>query len=221
MLTTITKGSYDNTPIPDNVYLAKLQKVVEKAPPAAHPDWYPSFSWRFQILQEPFKNRIAFGKTPTNWVSQKKLDNWLIAVGINATKGQSVKIEDIKDLYVKILVKGKKYTDKQTGEEKIFSEVTELLPLDSLDQIKIRELIAGINTVAGHTNVIPQQPAQPTIAPSNPVFTGGYVPITTTVPVPTVSPVTVPTFTPAPNVTQPTPTFTPNVPGGPSRTIPF
>lgn len=212
MLGTITKNDSNFAPLPDNVYLAKVLKVVEKAPPASHPDWYPSLSWQFQLLQEPFKNRRAFGKTPCNWLSGKKLDNWLVTCGINVAKGTSLKIEDIKDVYVKILVKGKKYNDKQTGEEKIFSEVTELLPLDSLDQIKIRELVAGTNVVAGQTNAVPQQPAQPTIAPSNPVIAGGYVPVTTSAPAPSfpTQPTVVPTFTPAPNVT-----------GTPSRTIPF
>ena len=94
----------------------------------------------------------------------------------------------------------------------MFSEVTELLPLDSLDQIKIRELVAGVPVVAAQPRLLRQQPVQPTIAPSNPVSAGGYVPSTVSSPIPMVTPnpVTVPTFIPAPNVT-----------GVPSRTIPF
>jgi hypothetical protein len=211
MLGTITKNDQKFDPIPDNVYLAKLVKVEEKAPPKSHPEWYPSLSWRFQILVDPFKGRLAFGKTPTNWLSGKKLDNWLITCGINVASGTSLRIEDLKDIPVKILVKGKKYNDKQTGEEKVFSEVTDLLALDSLDQIKIRELVAGTNMVANVSSQ-PVVPQQPTIAPSNPVFAGGYVPVTTTAPAPSfpTQPTAVPTFTPAPNVT-----------GTPSRTIPF
>jgi hypothetical protein len=173
MLGTITKNDGNFQPLPDNVYLAKVLKVVEKAPPASHPDWYPSLSWQFQLLQEPFKNRRAFGKTPCNWLAGKKLDSWLVTCGINVGKGTSIKIEDIKDIYVKILVKGKKYNDKQTGEEKIFSEVTELLPLDSIDQVKIRELVAGVPTaVSQPVPVVSQQPViqtQPTVSPVAPV----------------------------------------------------
>jgi len=213
MLGTITKGAYDNTPLPDNVYLAKLLNVKEKPAPEAHPDWYPSLSWTFEILQDPFKKRRAWGKTPTNWIAGKKLDNWLVTCGINVAKGTSLKIEDLKDIYVKILVKGKPYQDPQTKENKVFSSVTELLPLDSLDQIKIRELVAGAPAAAvGMQPVASQQPAQPTFVPSNPVTTGGFVPSTVTAPhvTPANVPSTVPTFTPAPNVT-----------GTPSRTIPF
>jgi hypothetical protein len=210
MLGTITKGAYDNTPIPDNVYLAKLLKVVEKAPPATHPDWYPSLSWTFQILTDPFKNRRAFGKTPTQWIAGKKLDTWLVAIGINAAKGQSVKIEDIKDQYVKILVKGKKYNDKETGEEKIFSEVKELLPLDSLDQIKLRELLTVMNVVASATNVAPAPVQTAPIVPQPNVTAGGYVPVTSTTAVPTIP------IAPVASTSTPAPTV-----GGPTRTIPF
>src|ERR1700685_4121644 len=149
MLSTITKGEYkDQPPLPDNVYLAKLIGVKEKPAPEAHPDWYPSYSWTFEILTDPFKKRRAWGKTPTNWIQGKKLDTWLVALGINVPKGTSVKIEDLKDLYVKILVKGKPYVDPQTKENKIFSSVTDLIALDSLDQIKVRELIAGAPPVS-------------------------------------------------------------------------
>lgn len=212
MLGTITKGEYKNDPLPDNVYLAKLLNVKEKPAPEAHPDWYPSLSWTFEILQDPFKKRRAWGKTPTNWIQGKKLDEWLVACGINVAKGTSLKIEDLKDIYVKILVKGKPYQDPQTKENKVFSSVTQLLALDSLDTIKIRELVAGTNVVASATNAVPQQPVQPAIAPSNPVTAGGYVPVTTTAPVSPYSPqqpLGVPAFTPAPNVT-----------GTPNRTIP-
>lgn len=214
MSSTITKGEYNNAPLPDNVYLAKVLKVVEKAPPANHPDWYPSLQWSFEILVDPFKKRRAWGKTPTNWIANKKLDNWLVTLGINVAKGTSIKIEDIKDIPVKILVKNDHYKDKETGEDKSFPKVTELLPLDSIDQIKLRELIAGVPVVASQPVAPVQQPVQPTIAPSNPVFAGGYVPVTTAAPAPSfptqpTAPV-VPTFTPAPNVT-----------GTPSRTIPF
>ena len=214
MLGTITKGEYNNAPLPDNVYLAKVLKVAEKAPPASHPDWYPSLQWSFEIVVDPFKKRRAWGKTPTNWIAGKKLDNWLVTCGINVGKGTSIRIEDIKDIYVKILVKNDHYKDKETGEDKSFPKVTELLPLDSIDQIKIRELVAGVPVVASQPVAPIQQPVQPTIAPSNPVTSGGYVPVTTTTPVvPTYPANPGPTFTPAPTVTQPT--------GTPSRTIPF
>lgn len=216
MLGTITKGEYkDQPPLPDNVYLARLLNVKEKQPPESHPDWAVTLSWTFEILVAPYAKRRAWGRTPSSWISQKKLDNWLITCGINVAKGTSLKIEDLKDLYVKILVKGKKYNDKQTGEEKVFSEVTELLPLDSLDQIKIRELVAGINVVASATNTTP-------VIPVSQTTTGFVVQGSTTAPVPTVpsQPVSVPTFTPSyPSVTQ-----APQVTGGssqPSRTIPF
>jgi hypothetical protein len=210
MLGTITKGEYKNDPLPDNVYLAKLIGVKEKAAPEAHPDWYPSLSWTFEILQDPFKKRRAWGKTPTNWIVNKKLDNWLVACGINVSKGTSLKIEDLKDIYVKILVKGKPYVDPQTKENKVFSSVTELLPLDSLDQIKIRELIAGTNVVASATTLVtPSQ--QPAFVPvSGGTTTGGFVPSTTSAPLVTPPYMPQPTFTPAPTVT-----------GTPSRTIPF
>ena len=116
MLGTITKGEYNNAPLPDNVYLAKVLKVAEKAPPANHPDWYPSLQWSFEIVVDPFKKRRAWGKTPTNWIAGKKLDNWLVTCGINVGKGTSIRIEDIKDIYVKILVKNDHYKDKETGE---------------------------------------------------------------------------------------------------------
>jgi hypothetical protein len=218
MLSTITKGEYNNAPLPDNVYLAKVLKVVEKAPPANHPDWYPSLQWSFEILVDPFKKRRAWGKTPTNWIAGKKLDSWLVTLGINVAKGTSIKIEDIKDIPVKILVKNDHYKDKETGEDKSFPKVTELLPLDSLDQIKLRELIAGVPVVASQPVSPVQQPVQPTVAPTyGGTTTGGYVPITVTAPVspfPTQS-----TAVP----TQPTTPFTsvPNGAGTPSRTIPF
>ena len=207
MLSTITKGEYkDQPPLPDNVYLAKLIGVKEKPAPEAHPDWYPSYSWTFEILTDPFKKRRAWGKTPTNWIQGKKLDTWLVALGINVPKGTSVKIEDLKDLYVKILVKGKPYVDPQTKENKIFSSVTDLIALDSLDQIKVRELIAGAPPVSvGMQPTVPQQP----VVPVSQTTTGFVVQGTTAAPVSPV-PVSVPTFTPPPVVT-----------GEPKRTIPF
>ena len=72
MLTTITKGDYDNTPIPDNVYLAKVVRVKEKAPPASHPEWFPSLQWQFSILQEPFKNRLCFRQDSDKLGSSKE-----------------------------------------------------------------------------------------------------------------------------------------------------
>lgn len=221
MLGTITKGAYDNTPIPDNVYLAKLVKVKEKAPPQSHPEWFPSLQWQFQILTEPVKGRSAFGKTPTNWIAGKKLDNWLVTLGINVARGTSLKIEDLKDLYVKILVKGKKYNDKQTGEEKIFSEVTELLPLDSIDQIKIRELVAGVSTTAAPVQNTPAStpayiPTVPTFAQPH-VQAGGYVPVTTSAPVPSVTIISNTPPIPSAPIVSPAPQVT----GTPSRNIPF
>jgi hypothetical protein len=212
MLGTITKGEYNNAPIPDNVYLAKLVKVKEKAPPEKHPDWFPSLQWSFQILTDPLKGRYAFGKTPTNWIAGKKLDNWLVTLGINVGKGTSIKIEDLKDMYVKILVKNKHYQDPVTKEDKAFPEVKELLSLDSLDQIKIRELVAGASAASVST--------QPVVtAPVTVTATHTFTPSVTTPVAPTVvnpvstftNPTT--TFTPAPNVTAPTST--------PNRTIPF
>jgi hypothetical protein len=202
MLGTITKGEYKNDPLPDNVYLAKLIGVKEKPAPETHPDWYPSLSWTFEILQDPFKKRRAWGKTPTNWIAGKKLDNWLVTCGINVAKGTSLKIEDLKDIYVKILVKGKPYQDPQTKENKVFSSVTELLPLDSLDQIKIRELAMTAPPAA-----VGMQPVQPTV-PVSQTTTGFIVQGTTASPVPTIP-------------SQPTFTLAPNVTGTPSRTIPF
>lgn len=195
MLGTITKGEYKNDPLPDNVYLAKLIGVKEKPAPEAHPDWYPSLSWTFEILQDPFKKRRAWGKTPTNWIQGKKLDNWLVTCGINVAKGTSLKIEDLKDIYVKILVKGKPYQDPQTKENKVFSSVTELLPLDSIDQIKIRELVAGAPVVAN------SQPVQSTVVsvPVPPVIVASNVAIPSA-----------PIVAPAPQVT-----------GTSNRTIPF
>jgi hypothetical protein len=209
MLGTITKGEYkDQPPLPDNVYLAKLIGVKEKPAPKNHPDWYPSLSWTFEILQDPFKKRRAWGKTPTNWIAGKKLDNWLVTCGINVAKGTSLKIEDLKDIYVKILLKGKPYEDPETKEQKVFQSVTELLPLDSLDQIKIRELaMTAPPASVGMQPVASQQPV------SSGTTTGGYVPVTTTAPNPPPPYMPQTTFTPAPNVTVPSST--------PSRTIPF
>lgn len=207
MLGTITKGSYDNTPIPDNVYLAKLVSVKEKQPPKEHPDWYPQLLWTFQILTEPFKNRRVFGKTPSNWIAEKKLDTWLKTVGVNASKGQSIRLEDLKDMYVKVLVKNEHYKDKETQEDKVFTKVTDLLPLDSLDQIKVREFVAGITSTAAPVQNTPDPvpayvPTVPTFSQPN-VQAGGFVPITTSTPV------------------SPTPTPAAPVTGTPSRTIPF
>lgn len=210
MLGTITKGEYKNEPLPNNVYLAKLLNVKEKPAPAAHPDWFPQFSWSFEIVQDPFKKRRAWGRTPTNWIAGKKLDNWLVTLGINVAKGTSIKIEDLKDLYVKILVKNDVSKDKETGEDKFFPKVTELLPLDSIDRIKIGELIAGVPVTAAQP-VVPQQPIQVPVVPVNGgTQSGGFVPVTTSAPIPAPVYVPQPTFVPAPPVT-----------GTPSRNIPF
>jgi|SRR5579864_182580 len=216
MLSTITKGEYKNDPIPDNVYLAKLLNVKEKPAPEAHPDWYPSLSWTFEILQDPFKKRRAWGKTPTSWIAGKKLDNWLVTCGINVAKGTSLKIEDLKDIYVKILVKSKPYDDPQTKEKKTFQSVIELLPLDSLDQIKIREL--AMTAPPSAVGMQPVASQQPTI-PVSQTTTGFVVPMTTSSPVSNV----VPGPVSAPATFSPQPTFTPapQVTGTPSRTIPF
>jgi hypothetical protein len=209
MLGTITKGEYNNTPVPSNVYLAKLLNVKEKQP----------LGWNFELLQDPFKKRRAFGRTPSSWIAGKKLDNWLITLGLNVSKGTSIKIEDLKDLYCKVVVKDKVYTDKQTGEEKHFPSVEELLPLDSLDQIRVRELVAGVPVTAAPVQNTPA-PA-PAYVSTVPTFSqpntqaGGYVPVTTSTPI-------VPTATnPIPTVTNPIPTVTAPAPGTPTRTIPF
>jgi hypothetical protein len=202
MLGTITKGEYkDQPPLPDNVYLARLIGVKEKQPPQSHPDWAVTLSWTFEILTDPYKKRRAWGRTPSSWISQKKLDNWLVTCGINVAKGTSLRIEDLKDVYVKILVKGKKYNDKQTGEEKIFSEVTELLPLDSLDHIKVREFIAGTTA--------PAQQSQPVVVTATHTVTPVQPTVTNVPPAGT--------FTPS----QTPFTSVPNSAGTPSRTIPF
>lgn len=204
MLGTITRGEVHYDPLPDNVYLAKLTGVKEKAPPEKHPEWFPSLSWAFQLVLDPFKNRKVWGKTPSNWVAGKKLDTWLQALGIHAANGQSVRIEDLKDIYVKVIVKTEHYQDKDTKEDKTFTSVKELLPLDSVDQLKVRELVAGVvSTPAPVQNPSPA----PVYAPTVPTFTepktqtGGYVPVTTGAPV------------------SPTPSAP--VTGMPTRTIPF
>jgi hypothetical protein len=219
MLGTITKGSYDNTPIPDNVYLAKLVGVKEKQPPKEHPDWFPQLSWTFQLLVEGFKNRRVWGKTPSNWIADKKLDTWLKTLGISAAKGQSIRIEDLKDLHCKVIVKTEHYKDKETGEDKTFTKVTELLPLDSLDQVRIRELAIGVTATAAPVQNTPT-PAPAYVSPV-PTFSqpntqaGGFVPVTTSTPI-------VPTVTnPVPTVINPVPTITAPATGTPTRTIPF
>jgi hypothetical protein len=216
MLGTITRGEYKNDPLPNNVYLAKLLKVEEKLVEFVKPDTkeaikYTKLNWTFEILTEPFKKRRAFGKTPSNWIANKKLDNWLIAVGVNVALGTSVKIEDLKDLYAKIVTKNKPYKDSKTGEDKNFPEVTDILPLDSLDQIKVRELVAGVPAASVSTQPVATAPVTVTATHT---FTPpvSSLPVQPGIPRQTFIPVQ-PTFTPAPNVTQPT--------GTPSRTIPF
>lgn len=197
-MSVITKGEYKALPpLPDNVYLARLLSVTEKAPPEKHKDWFPSLSWAFEIVTDPYKKRRAWGKTPTNWVSGKKLDTWLTMLGINAAKGAQIKIEDLKDIPAKILIHNKAYKDPQTGEDKTFTQVTDLLPVDSMDQIKIRELASvpvAVTAVASNT-VPPQQ--VPVVVPAN---------------------VAQPTYPVVPNTTMPS--MTPVVPSIPTYAVP-
>lgn len=232
----ITKSSFKYDPIEDGVYFVRVFGVKEAKKNEQHPEWTPSLSFTFQIIQEPHLFRRAWGTTPQRWFPGSKLDKWLTALGVdmNASEGSSLDVEALKNTHAKAFI--------ETKDNSEYPNVTKLIPILQSDQATLSGLVVALqakddkrpktsSTVAAKTVVAqpaPQvsQPApqvsQPTAQVSQP--TPQVVqPAQPIMPVNTPAPAAVTPVQPNEKVpgTQPVNTTDPNAVIRKPKTVPF
>jgi len=113
------KQQFNNSPAPritkNDTYVAEVVKI-ESFQSESHPDWAPSIKFIFRVIEEPFFGGFASGLTVAEWNKGNKLDNWLIALGVEtADIGAELSSEQLRGQIAKIKVELSAGRDGQPG----------------------------------------------------------------------------------------------------------